>query len=184
MKYTIYDNETNKKYDCENEYEFKIKSFAQKQQLNFFDDEVIEYALSLKRELIDELDKNSSKSDKIRCEHIKWIEKYLDGIHDFLIQQKMDIPKVLENHKAFIYRTSKRDVGRPSGKRNKLTTRKYIWIRDKHQILLDNKKAHTIEESARLIRSQLQKDKPDFWDNHIYALKTIMDIIKKQKWGD
>ena len=184
MKYTIYDNETNEKYDCENEYEFKIKSFAQKQQLNFFEDEVIEYALSLKKELIDELDKNSSKSDKIRCEHIKWIEKYLYGIHDFLIQQKMDIPKVLENHKAFIYRTSKRKVGRPSGKRNELTTRKYIWIRDKHQILLDNKKAHTIEEIARIIRSQLLKKKPDFWDNHIYALKTIMDIIKKQKWGD
>ena len=115
MKYTIYDNETNKKYNCENEYEFKIKSFTQKQQLNFFDDEVIEYALSLKKELINELDKNSSKSDKIRCKHIKWIEKYLDGINDFLIQQKIDIPKVLENHKAFIYRTGKRDVGKPKG---------------------------------------------------------------------
>ena len=77
MKYTIYDNETNKKYDCENEYEFKIKSFTQKQQLNFFDDEVIEYALSLKKELIDELDKNSSKSDKIRCEHIKKKVRFL-----------------------------------------------------------------------------------------------------------
>ena len=41
MKYTIYDNETNEKYDCENEYEFKIKSFTQKQQFNYFDDEVI-----------------------------------------------------------------------------------------------------------------------------------------------
>ena len=184
MKNSYYDPELNKKYECENEYEFKIKSFSDRQQSNFFEDEVIEYALSLKKELIDELDKNSSKSDKIRCEHIKWIEKYLDGIHDFLIQQKMDIPKVLENHKAFIYHTGKRDLGRPPGKRNKLTTRKYIWIRDKHQILLDNKKAHTIEESARLIRSQLLKKKPDFWDNHIYALKTIMDIIKKQKWGD
>ena len=184
MKYTIYDNETNKKYDCENEYEFKIKSFVQKQQLNFFDDEVIEYALSLKKELIDELDKNSSKSDKIRCEHIKWIEKYLDGIHDFLIQQKMDIPKVLENHKAFIYRTGKRKVGRPKGKGNKLTIKKYNWVRDKHHFLMDKRKVHTIEESARLIRSQLKKEKPDFWDDDIYALSTIVDIIKKQKWGD
>ena len=56
MSLTILDPETNEKYDCENEYEFKIKSFTQKQQLNFFDDEVIEYALSLKNELIDELD--------------------------------------------------------------------------------------------------------------------------------
>ena len=184
MKYTIYDNETNEKYDCENEYEFKIKSFAQKQQLNFFDDEVIEYALSLKNELIDELDKNSSKSDKIRCEHIKWIEKYLDGIHDFLIQQKMDIPKVLENHKAFIYRTSKRKVGRPKGKGNKLTIKKYNWVRDKHHFLMDKRKVHTIDESARLIRSHLKKEKPNFWDDDIYALSTIVDIIKKQKWGD
>ena len=184
MTDSFYDPEINKTYFFENEYELQIKLFADKHQCLQFDDEAIDFALSLKKELIDELDKDSSKSDKIRCEHIKWIEKYLDGIHDFLIQQKMDIPKVLENHKAFIYRTGKRKVGRPSGKRNKLTTRKYIWIRDKHQILLDNKKAHTIEESARLIRSQLLKKKPDFWDNHIYALKTIMDIIKKQKWGD
>ena len=145
MKYTIYDNETNEKYDCENEYEFKIKSFVQEQQLNFFEDEVIAFSLSLKDELIDELDKDSSKSDKIRCEHIKWIEKYLYGIHDFLIQQKMDIPKVLENHKAFIYRTSKRDVGRPKGKGNKLTTKKYNWVRDKHHFLIDKRKVHTIE---------------------------------------
>ena len=43
----MFDPETGEKYDCENEYEFKIKSFVQKQQLTFFDDEVIEYALSL-----------------------------------------------------------------------------------------------------------------------------------------
>ena len=139
----MFDPETGEKFDCENEYEFKIKSFAQKQQLNFFDDEVIEYALSLKRELIDELDMNSSKSDKIRCDHIKWIEKYLDGIHDFLIQQKMDIPKVLENHKAFIYLTSKRKVGRPKGKGNKLTAKKYNWVREQFYILVKNRKGHT-----------------------------------------
>ena len=184
MSLTILDPETNEKYDCENEYEFKIKSFAKKQQFNFFEDEVIAFALSLKDELIDELDNTSSKSDKIRCEHIKWIEKYLDGIHDFLIQQKMDIPKVLENHKAFIYRSDKGKVGRPSGKRNELTTRKYIWIRDQYHILINNRRGHTLEERARLIRSELLKNKPEFWDNHIYALKTIMDIIKKQKWGD
>lgn len=184
MKNSYYDPKLDKKYKCENEYEFKIKSFSDRVQSNFFDDEVIEYALSLKDELIDELDNNSSKSDKIRCEHIKWIEKYLDGLHDFLIQQKMNIPKVLENHKTFIYRTGKRKVGRPKGKGNKLTRKKYIWIRDKHHFLRDKRKGHTIEESARNIRSQLFKKKPDFWDNNIYTLNTIIDIIKKQKWGD
>ena len=39
--------------------------------LNFFDDEVIKYAISLKNEIITELDKKSSKSDKIRLKHIK-----------------------------------------------------------------------------------------------------------------
>jgi len=29
LKYTIYDNETNEKDDCENKYEFKIKSHSQ-----------------------------------------------------------------------------------------------------------------------------------------------------------
>ena len=47
---------------------------------------MIEYIISLKNQLIDELDKNSSNSDKIRLKHIKWIEKYLDGFHDFIIQ--------------------------------------------------------------------------------------------------
>ena len=28
MKYPIYDPETKETYDCENEYEFKIKSFT------------------------------------------------------------------------------------------------------------------------------------------------------------
>ena len=184
MTDSFYDPEINKTYFFENEYELQIKLFADKHQCLQFDDEAIEFALSLKKELIDELDKDSSKSDKIRCEHIKWIEKYLDGIQDFLIQQKMDVPKVLENHKSFIYRTSKRDVGRPKGKGNKLTIKKYNWVRDKHHFLMDKSKVHTIEESARLIRSQLKKEKPDFWDDDIYALSTIVDIIKKQKWGD
>ena len=51
----MFDPKTGENYDCKNEYEFKIKSFTQKQQFNFFDDEVIEYALSLKKELINEL---------------------------------------------------------------------------------------------------------------------------------
>ena len=40
MKYPYYDPETNKEYDCENEYEFRIKSFTEKHDYNFWDDEV------------------------------------------------------------------------------------------------------------------------------------------------
>ncbi len=74
--------------------------------------------------------------------------------------------------------------GRPQGSKNKLTIKKYNWIRDKYYFLKKKKKAHTIDEHARIIRSQLLKEKPDFWDKHIYPLVTIIDIIKKQKWGD
>ena len=184
MKNSYFDSEINKEYLGDNIYESKIQSFADSKQHSLFDVEVIEYALSLKNEIIGELDKNSSKSDKIRIEHIKWIEKYLNGIHDFLIQQKLDIPQILEKHRSFIYRKGKRKVGRHKGIRNALTIKKYNWIRNKYYFLKKEKKAHTIDEHARLIRSELLKKLPDFWDNHTYELETIIDIIKKRKWGD
>ena len=174
MKYTIYDSETNEKYDCENEYEFKIKSFVQKQQFNFFEDEVIEYALSLKNELIDELDNASSKSDKIRCEHIKWIEKYLDGIHDFLIQQKMDIPKVLDNHKAFIYETEKK-TGRPRGS-TKRTIDRYKKVFHQYTILKKKYSSHKKTELYELLAS---KD----YDSKIYSRRMIRNIIEDKKYN-
>ena len=45
--------------------------------LNFWDDEVIEYAIEIKNEIISSLEKNSSKSDKIKVNYIKCIEKYI-----------------------------------------------------------------------------------------------------------
>ena len=184
MKFPYYDPETNKEYDCENEYEFRIKSFKEKHDYNFWDDEVIEYTIKIKNEIISSLEKNSSKSDKIKVNYIKWIEKYIHGIHEFLIENNMQVPKLLENHKIFIYQTGKKKVGRPKG-RTKLTIKKYIWIRDRHYFLTKTKKlAHNTEQSARFIRSQLLKEKPEFWNGNVYSLNTIIDIIKKQKWGD
>ena len=78
----------------------------------------------------------------------------------------------------------KKSSGRPKGSKNKKTDQKYNWIRDKYFILKKGKNAHTIEEYARLIRSQLKTKSPDWWGKSIYGLETIVDIIKKQKWGD
>lgn len=78
----------------------------------------------------------------------------------------------------------KKSSGRPKGSKNKKTDQKYNWIRDKYFILKKGKKAHTIEEHARLIRSQLKTKSPEWWGKSIPQLVTIMDIIKKQKWGD
>ena len=68
-----------------NEYELKINSFTKSKQYKFFDKEVIEYVISLKDEIITELKKDSSKSDNLKIKHIRWIENYLDRIHNYLI---------------------------------------------------------------------------------------------------
>ena len=183
MKNPMYDPETKETYDCENEYEFKIKSFMAKHEYMFTDDEVIEYVIKIKSNIIDDLEKNNSKSDKIRVKHIKWVEDRIDKIHDFIIQNKTEIPKALENHKTFVYQTGKKTVGRPKG-RTKQTDARYHWVGEKFYSIKKKKLAHTIEEHAKIIRSILKNKKPDFWEGDIYELETIIDIIKKQKWGD
>ena len=87
------------KYEYDNEYEFKIKSFAKKHNCNFFDNMVIEYAIRLKNEIINSLDKNSSNADRIKVKYIKWIEKYLDEVHENLIERKMKISTIIKKQK-------------------------------------------------------------------------------------
>ena len=184
MKFTSRDPETNKERTFENNYEYRIAEFKADNAYNFCDDEVIEYAIEIKNEIISSLEKNSSKSDKIKVNYIKWIEKYLNDIHDFMIQQNMRISILIKKHTNFVYTTNAKLVGRPLGKRNTQSRRKWLWIRDQYYKLKRKKVAHTNEEYARLIRSQLFKEKPDFWGENIYTLETMMEIIRKQKWGD
>ena len=124
MKFPHYDPETKKEYLCENEYEFRIKSFAEKNQFSLHEDEVIEHALSIKKELINTLDSNFPKSHKIKVQHIKWIEKYLDDTHDFLIQHKLVIPDILENHVSY-----EESLKRIKSERNKnaIVTNDALW---------------------------------------------------------
>ena len=74
--------------------------------------------------------------------------------------------------------------GRPAGRRNESTIKKYNYIRNKYHILKKKQLAHTIEEYARLIRSEMLEKKPEVFEGGFYSLSTIIDIIKKQKWGD
>jgi len=74
--------------------------------------------------------------------------------------------------------------GRPTGRRNESTIKKYNYIRNKYHILKKKQLAHTIEEYARLIRSEMLEKKPEVFEGGFYSLSTIIDIIKKQKWGD
>ena len=75
-------------------------------------------------------------------------------------------------------------AGRPKGSRNKLTDKKYNYIRDKYYFLKQKGKAHKLDEFARLIRSELKTSIPSWWVKKIYSLKTIKDIISRRKWGD
>ena len=174
MGISYYDPELDKTYECENEYEFKIKSFSDRVQSNFFENEVIEYALSLKDELINELDNDSSKSDKIRCEHIKWIEKHLDGIHDFLIQQKINVPKILENDKTFIYSKGKK-TGRPRGS-TKRTIDRYKKVFKQYTIL---KKKYSSYKKAELYELLASRD----YDSKTFSRRTIRNIIEDKKYN-
>ena len=172
----------NEKHDYDNEYEFKIKSFAIKHNCNFFDDKVIKYAIRLKNEIINSLDKNSSDTDRIKVKYIKWIEKYLDDVHENLIERKMRISTTIKKHKDFVYTSNRNLIARPLGKRNILSRRKWIWIRDQYHFLKKKNIANTNEEYSRLIRSELFKNKPDFWEGNIYEIDTIREILDRQNW--
>ena len=95
MKYSYFDPKTNENYNCENEYEFKIKSFTAKHDYNFWDDEVIKYAIEIKNEIISGLEKNSSESDKIRLEH----EDLPKRIADFkdILSTKSRVFEIIKN---------------------------------------------------------------------------------------
>ena len=170
------------KHDYDNEYELKIKSFAIKHNCNFFDDKVIKYAIRLKNEIINSLDKNSSNTDGIKVKYIKWIEKYLDDVHENLIERKMKISTTIKKQKAFVYISNRNLIARPLGKRNILSRRKWIWIRDQYHFLKKKNIANTNEEYSRLIRSELFKNKPDFWEGNIYETGTIKEILDRQNW--
>ncbi|MBI86803.1 MAG: hypothetical protein CMG63_01855 [Candidatus Marinimicrobia bacterium] len=99
-----------------------------------------------------------------------------------MIEKKIKIPMLIKKHKNFVYTSNKDLVARHLGKRNILSRRKWIWIRDQYLQLKKKKVAKTNEEYARLIRSELFKNKPEFWEGNIYELNTITELLDKQNW--
>ena len=138
--------------------------------------------MGLKSHIISSLEKNSSELDINKVNNIKWIENYIDEVHETLIEKKIKIPMLIKKHKNFVYTSNKDLVARHLGKRNILSRRKWIWIRDQYLQLKKKKVAITNEEYARLIRSELFKNKPEFWEGNIYELNTITQLLDKQNW--
>ena len=171
-----------KKQSCATKYKHKIESYAEEHEYNFFDYEVIVYAIGLKDDLISSLKKTPLKVDQNKIGHIKWIENYIDQAHEYLIEKKMKVPALIKKQKNYVYTSNKDLVARHMGKRNILSRRKWIWIRDKYYFYKKKKVAHTTEEYARLIRSELFKNRPEFWEGNVYTIKTISEILDKQNW--
>ena len=123
-----------------------------------------------------------SKKEKLEQEK-KSLSKSKDQIN-FSKSKKIsdEISILIKKQKNYVYTTSAKLPGRPLGKRNVLARRKWIWIRDQYFKLKKKKVADTTEEFAILIRSQLFKEKPEFWGKNIYTLERMKDLIKKQKW--
>lgn len=136
----------------------------------------------MKNDIISSLKKTPSKIGQNKIGYIKWIENYIDEAHEHLIKQKMKVPALIKKQKNYVYISNKNLVARHLGKRNILSRRKWIWLRDKYYYFKKKKVAHTTEEYARLIRSELINDKPEFWEGNIYETKTISIIINKQNW--
>ena len=171
-----------KKESCTNKYKHKIESYISEKGYNFFDHEVILYAIGLKDDIISSLEKNSLKTDKQKIGYIKWIENYIDEAHEYLIEQKMKVPALIKKQKYYVDASYKDLVARHLGKRNILSRRKWIWLRDKYYYFKKKKVANTNEEYARLIRFELFKNKPEFWEGNIYNTKTISEILERQNW--
>ena len=101
MKEYTYDPVTEKEYVNENQYDYLIQQFCELKQYVKHEEEVIDFAFSLRDELINDLE---NKDDTIRLKNIKWIDdEYLFRTKDFLIAQKLPIHERLIGFKSFKY---------------------------------------------------------------------------------
>ena len=101
MSSKTYDPETKKEYVHENEYDYRIQRFCELGQYVKHEEEVIDFAFSLRDKLINDLE---DENDTIRLKYIKWIEdEYLLATKDFMIQHELNVPDNINNFKSFTY---------------------------------------------------------------------------------
>jgi hypothetical protein len=115
MKHNTYDPVTEKEYSHENGSDFKIQQFCELNQYDPHDDEVINFAFSLRQKLINDLE---SKDDTVRLKLIIWIEeKFLLVMKESMISNDISIPKNLIGFKAFKYKTKNIDADAIEGEK-------------------------------------------------------------------
>ena len=188
-------------WEYANQYLYGIDVWLSKNRARETDEKGITHILSVRNSLIESLKFNNSTKDLILCKYIKSIEDMfvIPTVRDMVDCNLDELNNLLDDFKPFEYKpqpakaqvtnaekTKKANSrsGRPKGSRNKLTNKKYNWVRDQYYLLKKKKTANTTKEHSKLIRSKLKTDAPEWWGKDLYRLETIIDIIKKQKWGD
>ncbi len=183
IKYFIRDDKFSFFYDCEKYTEVNHV---------FLNLEIYDEFYLTRNELMEIAYKNNAQVFKEVSSMIKRLNKegkynpddyHIDKLIIFHKNVIFELNHFLRINKLRFQKQGK-SSGRPKGSKNKLTIKKYKWIRDKYYHLKKYQSSSTRMEKAKLIRSEIVGNRPNWWDEHIYPVVTIMDIIKKHKWGD
>ena len=133
--------------------------------------EVFGRSYSSKQEALNDTTDNNYEVFREINRTIKWLKKeekiYPDNyqLEKLIIYHEnvlFELKQFFSIHKLRIQKQGK-SSGRPKGSRNKLTIKKYNWVRGKYYLLKTKISSSTRKEKAQLIRSELLGNAPDWW---------------------
>ena len=163
MKEYTYDPVTEKEYVHENQYDYLIQQFCELKQYVKHEEEVIDFAFSLRDELINDLE---NKDDTIRLKYIEWIDdEYLLKTKDFLITQKISVHERLIGFKSFKYEHQIQEINNNPSEQNTTKPAKNKGGR------------HTDPKKAKL-RKQLNKDYYNYRKE--YKQSKALDLLEEK----
>ena len=163
MKEYTYDPVTEKEYVHENQYDYPIQQFCELKQYAKHEEEVIDFAFSLRDELINDLE---NKDDTIRLKYIEWIDdEYLLKTKDFLITQKISVHERLIGFKSFKYEHQIQEINNNPSEQNTTKPAKNKGGR------------HTDPKKAKL-RKQLNKDYYNYRKE--YKQSKALDLLEEK----
>ena len=163
MKECTYDPVTEKEYIHENGSDFKIQQFCELNQYDPHEEEVIDFAFSLRDELINDIE---DKDDIIRLKFIKWIEeKFLLVMKESMISNDIPIPKNLIGFKAFKYKYQTQEINYNPSEQNSSKPSK-------------NKGGRPKDPKIAKLREQLDKDYYSYRKE--YSLPKSLDLLEKE----
>jgi hypothetical protein len=165
MNHKTYDPVTEKEYNVENEYDYQIQRFCELNQYVKHEEEVIDFAFSLRDELINDLE---NKDDTIRLKNIKWVDdEYLFRTKDFLIAQKLPIPERLIGFKSFKYEHQIQEINNNPPEQNTTKPAK-------------NKGGRPKDPKIAKLRKQLDIDYYSLTEKDGYKRSKALDLLEEK----